>query len=404
MIQNSKRFLFLSTLNLATNPRLYKEIRLAVDCGYKVTVICFEFDNWSTSFNQELKSSLSNISIITIPGGRSRLLPWLKSVLLERFFRGAGRFISLPDSALSQAISRRSMLLIKELKTLKESFDLVIGHNPGALYPSIWAAKKYNSAVGFDIEDYHPGQGDDKNEQWLTKLLVQRMLPKMNYVSFASAFIMGRTCEDLKIRNKSWFVVLNYFMSTDFEIPEQINTGPLQLVWFSQNIDYGRGLEQIVPALSGFKNQIELTLIGNKKQKFFDEHLSDKNSIKVMHPVDQKSLHKMIGYFDVGLAIEPGKDINNIMALSNKLFAYFQSGLYILASDTPAQNEFFKEHPGHGFATSLSKDNLYNNLQVLLSKLDLIRNEKRQRCNEAKQNSWETESQKLRGAWQQILN
>ncbi len=251
-----------------------------MDRGYKVSIVCFEFDNWSKPFNEELVSRLGSITIITIPGGRYPLFPWIKSVFFEKFFRLVGKFISLPDWALSQAVSRRSNLLIKELKFLDGSFDLVIGHNPGALYPSLWAAKKFKSAVGFDIEDYHPGEGKNKNEQRLTKLLIQSVLPQMNYVSFASPLMMKRTCEDLKASANTWVVILNYFISTDFETPDQINTAPLQLVWFSQNIDYDRGLEQIIPAITEFKNYIELTLIGNKKQKFFHEYLSNNPSIK----------------------------------------------------------------------------------------------------------------------------
>ena len=398
------RILFISTLNLATNPRLFKEIQLAVNSGYEVELVCFEFDNWSYDFNQTLKSKLPGVSIITIPAGRSPLLPWIASVFFEKLFRFVGRFFSLPDGALSQAVSRRSFLLIRALKKKEGQFNLVIGHNPGALYPTLWAAKKFNSKAGFDIEDYHPGEGSNKNEQKLTRKIIERTLPKMEYVSFASPLMMNRTMEDLEANHSNWIIVLNYFVSSEFALSEHSNSGCLKLVWFSQNINYRRGLEQIIPALAAFENKIELTLIGNKKEKFANEFLNGNKSIKLIPPLDQKSLHKIIGTFDVGLAIEPGKDTNNYIALSNKVMTYFQSGLYILASDTPAHKELFRQYPGHGFAASLGEGDLKENLNLLVDKLPFIREEKQRRFNEAKQNSWETESQKLLQMWRQILN
>ncbi len=421
------RILFISTLNLATNPRFFKEIQLALESGYQVELVCFEFNNWSYDFNQTLKSELEEwhaksdsyqlspaklqsemhllkaVPIITIPAGRSPLLPWLLSVFFEKLFRVIGKFISLPDWALSQAVSRRSMLLIRELKKKEGPFDLVIGHNPGALYPTLWAAHKLNTKAGFDIEDYHPGEGTKKNEQKLTRKIIERTLPKMQYVSFASPLMRKRTQKDLKTNDDNWITVLNYFDSSEFTLTESHNSGPLKLVWFSQNINYRRGLEQVIPALAAFENKIELTLIGNKKGKFATEFLKDNNFIKVIPPLDQKSLHKMIGTFDVGLAIEPGKDTNNYIALSNKVMTYFQSGLYILASDTPAHKELFRQYPDHGLATSLSEENLRENLNLLVEKIPFIRIQKRNRFNKAKQNSWEVESRKLLQMWQQVL-
>ena len=398
------KIIFISTLNLATNPRLFKEIKLALGAGYQVEIVCFEFDNWSYDFNQSLKSELGSIKLKAIPAGRKPFLPWASSVFFEKSFRFIGRFISLPNWALSQSVSRRSMLLIKELKKKEGHFDLVIGHNPGALYPTIWAANKFNTVAGFDIEDYHPGEGTNKNEQRLTKKIIERTLPKMRYVSFASPLMYKRTCKDLKTTNANWIIILNYFSSLEFEMNDKVNSGPLKLVWFSQNINYYRGLEQIIPALAEFKDKIELTLIGNKKEKFSNEFLANNNSIKAIDPMEQKSLHKIIGTFDVGLAIEPGKDTNNYIALSNKLMTYFQSGLYILASDTPAHKELFKQYPEHGFAASLSKENLQENLNLLIDKLPFIRKEKENRFNRAKQNSWENESKKLLQAWKQVLD
>ncbi len=65
------KILFLTTHNLATNPRLLKEVELALANGNAVELICFEFNNWSYHLNEELKTRLSNVKIHTINAGRN---------------------------------------------------------------------------------------------------------------------------------------------------------------------------------------------------------------------------------------------------------------------------------------------------------------------------------------------
>jgi len=47
-----KKILFLTSTNLASNPRLLKELRLAVTHGYDCTVMQFQLGNWSDTATQ----------------------------------------------------------------------------------------------------------------------------------------------------------------------------------------------------------------------------------------------------------------------------------------------------------------------------------------------------------------
>ncbi|MCC7379880.1 MAG: hypothetical protein IT255_11000, partial [Chitinophagaceae bacterium] len=368
------RILFITTLNLATNPRLFKEIKLALDNHFRVEVICFEFENWSYSFNQQLKQQVANAKFNIIPAGRKPFFPWAISVFWEKFYRTIGTFISLPLHLQSMGISRRSSLLVKTLKSINGHFDLVIGHNPGALYPTYYAANKFKAKAAFDVEDYHPGEGGNKKEQALTFNLMKELLPKMYYVSFAAPLIKNKHLQDCGVEGKNWITILNYFPQNDFVLGDKTKeNGKLKLVWFSQNIDYKRGLEQIIPVLDKYKEKVQLTLIGNCKEAFASQYLSGRPHINVIHPLEQKELHKSMRNFDIGLAIEPGKDKNNFIALANKLITYFQAGLYILASDTPAHIAFFKEYSLHGKAVSLEMENISSVLDQLLMNMSGIR-------------------------------
>lgn len=394
------KILFLSTLNLATNPRLFKEIKLALEIGHSVDVICFEFNNWSHSFNLDLLKEIEQANITLIPANRKPFAKWFYSVAKETGYRALGKMFSFKGRYLSQAISRRSDLLLQAIQQLKGPFDLVVGHNPGALYPTIYAGKKFNCATGFDVEDYHPGEGENPHEQQLIKKLIEIYLPQTDYVSFAAPLIKSKTAQDIGQEGGNWQVVLNHFKATDFIKPATIDNQSLQLVWFSQNVNYKRGLEQIIPIVEQYHPAIHLTLIGNRKEAFYNEYIKGKKAVSLLPPKDQLSLHRAMSGYDIGLAIEPGKDKNNFIALANKLLTYFQSGLYILASDTPAHLDFFESKRDHGIAVSLEPANIPFVFDGLLQKKDLLRKAALARYAEAAKHSWETESLKLKKIWE----
>lgn len=362
-------------------------------------VVCFEFDNWSYQFNQQIKEEFNKATLHIIHGGRKPFIPWAVSVFLESALRLLGRMIPLHGWMLSQAVTRRTILLMRKIERIEGNFDLIIGHNPGALYPTYIAGKRFQCRTGFDVEDYHPGEGDNKNNQRLTRLLMNEYLPEMDYVTFAAPLMKERHIDDLGFEKKDWEVILNLFNGEQFSYVESKNDDALHLVWFSQNVNFKRGLEQFIPAIKDFHGKIQLTLIGNKKETFFSEFVEGNEFIKYLPPIEQSELNKCVCEFDVGLAIEQGKDYNNVIALSNKLITYYQAGLFVLASDTPAQQQFFSEFPLHGIAVPLQEDQVHTALQKLLNQKEEIRSAKRSRFDAAGRHSWETESEKLLRIW-----
>lgn len=393
------KILFISTLNLATNPRLYKEIMLAQKNGYETEVICFEFNNWSFKINKELIQSLGDSKVHIIPGNRKPFFQWGWSVFTESFWRVIGKYLKLNNKNLSQAVTRRSNLLLKVIDTLKGSYDLVVGHNPGALYPAFYAAEKFGCRCGFDVEDYHPGEGDNVHVQQLTKRLMNHYLPFMDYVTFAAPLMKEKHIQDLEAEGEHWEVVLNLFPGDQFVYSNREFDEPLQLVWFSQNVNFKRGLEQWIPALKHFENEIVLTLIGNKKEPFYSEYIRDNSFIKYLEPMKQNELNRQICSYDIGLAIEGGKDYNNNISVPNKLVTYCQAGLYILATDTPGQREFMKSHPHSGMVLTIQHEGFIEKLAQIIASKDSIRRTKAERFRNASQFNWETESEKLLKLW-----
>jgi hypothetical protein len=395
-----KRILFLTTLNLASNPRLIKEIRLARKLEYNIVVLCFRFNNWSSLINQEFLQEFEDVEIHQFNAGQSNFFEWIYGSVLERFYRMLSRFISLPSRWLAIAVTKRSRILIEALENV-ERVDWVIGHNPGALYAGIKAAERFKCKAGFDVEDFHPGEGTNMHLRDLTLDLMKRTLSRFTYVSFASPSLMEICSAKIpnfeKVRS---IVVNNSFPGEEFVPPASIEDEKMRLVWFSQRIDKCRGLEQIVPIVERNSNRMTLTLLGSMNHFFFEKTIKGRRGVTYGGILSPKLLHQKLAEFDVGLAIEPGKDLNNELALSNKLWAYLQAGLFVIATDTKEQRRFIQGATLHGNLIKMDFSDAEIQLIALCSRLHEVRENRRERQMHSLCFSWEQESLSLIDMWE----
>ena len=399
-----KKILFLTTHNLATNPRLVKEIRLALSLNYTIEVICFEFRNWSRDNNEHLKKEFiqQGARFILIEAGKDDLVKWLYSVSGEKVSRLLSKANISSLRLLAMAQSRRNLLIRNAIKKATRP-DLVIGHNPGALFATYAAAKKFSCKSGFDIEDYHPGEGDDGMASRRILQLMCRLLPEMTYVSFASGQIMEQVQKDVPGLSNN-VVLLNYFPSEEFAAPGKVfRDEPVKMIWFSQHISTGRGLEIILDNYDHWKNTAELHLYGNKTVSADALVPKDLPGVFFHPPLSQKELHLELSKYDIGLALDLAVDRNRELTITNKLLTYFQAGLYIVASATNAQQSFLQQYPQHGCCFKNNEKGFGEAIDQVIHNIDSIRAKKTERFESAISNNWETESRKLALAWQQLF-
>jgi len=398
------RLLFITTSNLATNPRLVKELRFASSLKLNIDVIQFNLNNWSHSYTQQIKSSLPNVNFVEIEAGSNPFLPWLISSLLEKLF-SLIPIPFLPMSWLSTSVNKRAFLIQGYFGHIKNKPDLIIAHNPGSFYPAMLFAKRFKSEFAIDVEDYHPGETLDGRKSERMKNLMRLVLPNAKYVSFASKLILEQVNSDMLESNSTLnystlidnvFSKDEFFTSTNYALDQR----KLNFVWFSQNVDYSRGLESILSIFDEFKNEISLTLIGNVREEFFQKEITYRNYIRIEQPMAQHELHCILSNFDIGLALETKtSDYNRDICLTNKIWSYLQSGIYILASPTSAQKEFIKEFSSYGEVLLDDKKQSTLQIEELIQRKEQIRNSlgERRLLNETV--NWENESRKLREIW-----
>ncbi len=401
-----KNILFLTTANLSIKPRLLKEI-LTASIVYNVELIAFRFSDWSHDNDKEILKMIK-IKKHYISATRKPFLNWFISSFTSNLFLLLFKLFRESEYINAIATNKRSFLLLNYLKKKPSNYNLIIARGLATLFPAVYYSQKNNIPVIFDIEDYHPGEkinSDKRNEIKRREHLLQKLLPKVSYFTYASPLIGDYT---IKLLNHSIIpnncLINNCFSETEFIFNEN-KKEKLQLVWFSQNINAGRGLELIVPALLKYKNKIELTLIGNLYQEFYDNFLFQYSTfIQILKPLSQNDLNKKICEFDIGLAIELNSaDFNRDICLTNKIFSYSQAGLYIIATDTRAQRQFLLEHNTLGSVTKQTEEDVSNIINKVLHNKNEIRQNKRARFDYAKKLSWEIESKKLIEIWNNLL-
>jgi glycosyltransferase involved in cell wall biosynthesis len=400
----TNKILFITTTSLSTNPRLLKELYLTIKMGVDVEVICFKLGNWSDKTDLEHIKNLGNVKVHFLSAGKKPMLAWLTSTIIWKACNFFYTLLSNNIKINAFAHNKRTWLIGNFLKKNKAQYQLLIAHNLGALFPAWQYSKKHNIPFVFDIEDYHPGESCSPAEKKRREFLMKKLLPKAVYITYASPLISEYSLKLLKENEiPVHFLVNNCFSRKEFELHEN-NTEKVQLVWFSQNIAAGRGLELVLPVLYKFKDKVQVNLVGNLYQQFYNNFLVQyADMLKIAEPMPQPILNRFICQFDIGLAIElKTADFNREICLTNKLFAYAQAGLYILATDTSAQKQFSSEHKDFVMVSAQNPVEIEKSIVYIIENIDKIRKEKKSRFEYAQNLSWENESQKLVEIWEKI--
>lgn len=399
---------FITTSSLATNPRLVKEVIVAQDIFNEVEVVCFHLGNWSDHLDSKVSLLFKkHVHVTSISAVRKPFVPWFITSLTEKGASVLYPYFKKSKLIAATASNKRTLLLLYYIRkyNLIKGARLIISHNLGALYPACFYSEKFKIPFAFDVEDFHPGERIEKdvvNEKNRRESLMKLLLTKAAVTTAASPLISE---EVRRLCGIQIYTIKNSFYSSEFKLIALQQEGPVKCVWFSQNIAFGRGLELLIDALDEFEGVVELTLIGNLDMSFAKEWLKGRKHIKVLKPLKQAKLHKVLSAYDVGLALELSKaDLNRDIAESNKIYAYKQAGLFIIATDTKAQEFFMRQSSDQGLICRQSVDGLKECLRSVVQNISDIRASKETRFHAAKSVAFENEASKLTQLWLSAMN
>lgn len=413
-IFEGKRILFLLQGNISLVPRAEKAIEALLTQGCKIQLVMVnrhpKWKQLDIPILNKLKVEYTYLSIRREEG----LWEWLTTSILHKFSIAASYIFRKNEHIRSFASSKLHVLYWWNKNKISKLFqaDVVAGYN-AMLYAAWLISSRMTIPFIFDMEDYHPVEtiyhSDRQMEIRRRTENCVHLLPKAQFVSFASPMIQMQTVSLLQSRNcsmKSCFTINNTFKASDFNF-EPSPERKVQFVWFSQTVSYGRGLELILPFFTQFKDEVELTIIGNMDERFRQDYLSKNlENIHILPAMRQSDLHRQISRYDVGFATEifSGLEDNKALCLSNKIFTYLLSGLFIFATDTPAQKDFIDSHTAHGIIVTPDAQSLESGFKYIIDNISEIRVEKAKRFSDAKKFSWETEQELYLNKFKAVLS
>ncbi|MCH7562953.1 MAG: hypothetical protein IH968_03915 [Gemmatimonadetes bacterium] len=352
--------------HLSANPRLVKEADTLAEAGYRVEVYACQYLDWATEADETVlakarwRAHLLRWSADSRPVlfWKSRIRQHLCRWLLDRR-RPDG--LAEADEPLALRAYDRVIPELTEAVSGCEA-DLYVAHNLAALPVVAAAARRRGARFAFDAEDFLPGMRGDaarpSASERITDYVERRYLPQCVYVTAASPGIAKAYRERYAVPEPT--VLLNVFPLShrpEARRPTRAD-GPMTLYWFSQTIGASRGLEDAVRVLGALRGMpIELHLRGNWQPGYRDElyRLAAFEGVRAGQiveypPAAPDELVRLASEFDVGLALEPGRDENNRIAISNKLFTYLLAGNAVVATDTSGQREVLAKIGGAGFS------------------------------------------------------
>jgi glycosyltransferase involved in cell wall biosynthesis len=330
--------------HLCNCPRLIKEAGTLHNAGYEVHIIATSYMPFLVEQDQLIAIQNPEWNIYTKHWQKGSFYGLLNSYQ-HGFLRTFARLLHT-EAVFPKLLNRNFNWQLKKAISLKA--DLYIAHSAAGIAVASKAASANHSRFGFDAEDFHTAEDlSPETLKWVDDVQ-KKYLPDANYISAASPLIADAYKKYLSISEVG--TLLNVFPLNETPLQTKSLDEPLRLFWFSQNIGKGRGLEWVFEALQDKSSkEIEFHILGNLRvpeASFFNElarHYNLQEGIIHFHKtLAEKELLKLATAFDIGLSLETGTPLNRDLCLSNKLFVYLHAGLGIIATDTKAQQRFFK--------------------------------------------------------------
>jgi glycosyltransferase involved in cell wall biosynthesis len=344
-LNNSAKSVVLLTGNhLCHNPRVIKEASTLAAAGYEVRVFGAWFDSELKSKDETLlaKNSVNFEPVIDLTTDKT------------------ARFLGRTKSKLSRVVRSRFGFennwqlgpSIAALQTFaqKTSADLFIAHSEAGMAVAA-DLLKMGKSVGVDMEDWFSEdllpEARKSRPIKLLRALEGKILCKGSFKTctshaMAEALALEYGCDPPG-------VIYNAFCwsdrtSIDGLVKDRRDRQLPSIHWYSQTLGAGRGLDDLLAALSHLTHKAEVHLRGRPAIGFADwirEHTPEnwRNVVFVHDLVSDNELLSRVAEHDIGFAGEQKYCRSRDLTVTNKILHYLLAGLAIVASDTTGQQE-----------------------------------------------------------------
>ena len=228
------------------------------------------------------------------------------------------------------------------------------------LEQALWVGNqllKEGERVAIDLEDWYsedlPSKDRKTRPNYLIRRWEKRLLQGGCYATTTSHVLGSALSEAYNCPPPK--VVYNTFSkyernSLDGKTIDREDHKTPSIVWFSQTVGPGRGLETLVDALSEVKTPIQIHIRGRCRPGYeasLRARISCDSKHQIFfHPcVPHHQLLSRLAEHDIGFAGELSHCRSRDLTITNKIFQYLLAGLVVLASNTAGQKEISDAHP-----------------------------------------------------------
>ncbi len=256
--------------------------------------------------------------------------------------------------------------------------------------------------VAADFEDWY---SEDLHEE-ARRMRPIGLLRKAEFTLMQNAAYVSTTSEAMadalhsRYGGRRPIVVRNCFPVQPLPNPAEHDV--TRVIWFSQTIGPGRGLEEFLAAWGRTTQRSEVHLLG-KVGMAYKTHLlglvreEQRARIKWLNPVPPGTLPALLSKYDLGLALEMRECLSRDLTICNKVFQYLDAGLGVIATATAGQLEVLKQAPAAFFEFRPAPPEVSSQqLDLLFADRQQIRHMKQAaRLSAETQFCWELEAPKL---------
>ncbi len=403
------RVAVLSGSSLCHNPRVLKAAGTLARAGHDVVVLGGWLDADVKAQDQRL-----------LPSAPFRFVPVLDAAqsgwraAAPKFLRRARRKAAhLAHRAIGRESPEQLGYAVAPLlaRARETEADLYVAHSEQGLYAA-WQLMRQGRCVGVDMEDWFSEDllphARRSRPLKLLRFLEAELLRHGAYASCPSRAMSAALAAAYD--GIAPIVLYNAFALAErqaFDGRRRDRRDPAvpSIIWYSQTLGPGRGIEDLIAALPFLTSPAEIHLRGRAAAGFdawIRSRLPQAWQQRVfLHPlVANDELASRVAEHDIGFAGEVPYCRSRDLTITNKMLHYLLGGLAVVASDTAGQREVAQQAGG---AIALyepgNSRSLADVLEVLLKSRENLRRAKHAALQAAEQTfCWEKQEPTLLGA------
>ncbi len=347
----SRNVLILTSAHLCRNPRVVKEAATLGAAGYDVTVMSVSVQSRFARMDHELMRGMPfKLQVIDYAADTAAART---TGFLQRAATWTARHLCAKLGIETAQTLGPASALLRVARAFPADLTIVHTEIP------IWAAQflmQDGRRVAVDVEDWYSEDllYADRRSRPL------QLLRQAEEFALRNACYISATAQSMAdalaraYRCSPPIVIRNSFpLQSRSRGDAPVASGAPSLIWFSQTVGPGRGLELFLAAWARTSHPSQVYFLGDERPGYRQKLLSRlpaarRDSVHFIPPVTPAELPFKLAEFDIGLALEPHWPRNRDITITNKILQYMNAGLAIIATDTAGQQEVLQAAPDCG--------------------------------------------------------